>query len=227
MLGGDWTIRAGAAMAGIYGNDAAEAMYPLLATANDGKKPDCGKNRYTLTFPAGELPPAYAFWSVTMYDAKTQLLVANPIKRYLINSPMLPDLKKNSDGSLTVYIQSASPGADKEANWLPAPAGPVYVVMRIDWPKEAALKGRGSRRLSTSHRFANRRKAEITMPLNRPDRRVWRLQGRVGSERLQASERPVLSPAPAPLRRGENARGWLGQTGHDDKEDRASPRNHA
>lgn len=141
MLGGDWTMRAGAAMAGIYGNDAAEAMYPLLAITSDGKKPDCSKNRYTLTFPAGKLPPANAFWSVTMYDAETQLLVANPIERYLINSPMLPDLKKNSDGSVTLYIQSASPGPDKEANWLPAPAGPIYVVMRIYWPKEAALNG--------------------------------------------------------------------------------------
>ena len=92
-------------MAGISGNDAAEALYPLLAAASDGKKPDCGPNRYTLTFPAGQLPPANAFWSVTMYDAKTRLLVANPIDRYLINSPMLPNLEKDPDGSLTIYIQ--------------------------------------------------------------------------------------------------------------------------
>jgi hypothetical protein len=141
MLAGDWTMRAAAAIAGIYGNDAAEALYPLLATASDGKKPDCSKNRYTLTFAAGNLPPANAFWSVTMYDARTQLLVANPIHRYLINSPMLSDMKKNPDGSVTLYIQNASPGADREPNWLPAPAGPVYVVMRIYWPKEAALNG--------------------------------------------------------------------------------------
>ena len=128
-------------MAGIYGNDAVEALYPILATDSDGQKPDCSSNRYTLTFPAGQFPSVNAFWSVTMYDAKTQLLVANPINRFLINSPMLPELKKNPDGSLTLYIQKDSPGADKEPNWLPAPDGPVYVVMRLYWPKEVALEG--------------------------------------------------------------------------------------
>jgi hypothetical protein len=139
-MAGNWTMRAGAAMAGIYGNDAAEALYPLLATDADGQKPD-GANRYTLTFPAGQLPPANAFWSITMYDGKTQLLVENPIDRYLINSPMLPKLAKNPDGSLPIYIQKDSPGKDKESNWLPAPAGPIYLVMRLYWPKEEALKG--------------------------------------------------------------------------------------
>ena len=81
-----------------------------------------------------------------MYDGKTQLLIENPINRYLINSPMLPDLKKNADGSLTLYIQKDSPGKEKESNWLPAPDGPIYVVMRLYWPKEEALRGSGSRR---------------------------------------------------------------------------------
>jgi hypothetical protein len=94
---GDWTLRAAAAMAGIYGNDADEALYSMLATDSEGNKPDCGKKRYKLTFPKGQLPPANAFWSVTMYDAKTQLLIENPTNRYLINSPMLPDLKENND----------------------------------------------------------------------------------------------------------------------------------
>lgn len=138
---GDFTLRAAAAMAGIYGNDAVEALYPILATDSDGKKPDCTTNRYALTFPAGQLPPANAFWSVTMYDGKTQLLVANPLDRYLINSPMLPAMKKNPDGSLTIHIQHESPGKDQESNWLPAPAGPIYVVMRLYWPKDAALNG--------------------------------------------------------------------------------------
>jgi hypothetical protein len=79
-----------------------------------------------------------AFWSVTMYDGQSQLLIKNPINRYLINSPMLPGMKKNSDGSLTLYIQKESPGADKEANWLPAPNGTVYLVMRLYWPKTEA-----------------------------------------------------------------------------------------
>lgn len=76
-----------------------------------------------------------------MYDGKTQLLIENPINRYLINSPMLSDMKKNADGSLTLYIQNKSPGADKESNWLPAPNGPIYMVMRLYWPKEEALNG--------------------------------------------------------------------------------------
>ncbi len=138
---GDWTLRAAAAMAGIYGNNAVEALYPILAKDASGEKPDCSKNRYTLTFARGELPPANAFWSVTMYDGKTQLLIENPINRYLINSPMLPGMKKNADGSLTLYIQKDSPGKDREANWLPAPDGPIYVVMRLYWPKDSALKG--------------------------------------------------------------------------------------
>jgi hypothetical protein len=138
---GDWLMRAAAAKAGIFGNDAVEALYPLLATDSDGNKPDTSKNRYTLTFPAGQLPPVNAFWSVTMYDGKTQLLVANPINRYLINSPMLPNLKKNPDGSLTLYLQKDSPGQDKESNWLPAPDGSIYVAMRLYWPKDTALTG--------------------------------------------------------------------------------------
>jgi hypothetical protein len=69
-----------------------------------------------------------------MYDGKTQLLIKNRINRYLINSPMLPSMKKNADGSLTLYLQKDSPGADKEANWLPAPDGPIYLNMRMYWP---------------------------------------------------------------------------------------------
>jgi hypothetical protein len=71
-----------------------------------------------------------------MYDGKTQFLIQNPINRYLINSPMLPVLKKNSDGSLTIYIQKDAPAGDKKANWLPAPDGPIYLVLRLYWPKE-------------------------------------------------------------------------------------------
>jgi hypothetical protein len=120
---------------GIYANDAEEAMYPLTRADSDGQTLDGSKSNYTLTFAAGQPPPVNAFWSVTMYDGKTQLLIKNPINRYLINSPMLPDLKKNADGSLTLYIQNKSPGADKESNWLPAPDGPIYMVMRLYWPK--------------------------------------------------------------------------------------------
>jgi hypothetical protein len=132
---GDWLNRAVVAQAGIYANDPVEAMYPLTRTDSTGQPLDGSKHNYTLTFAAGEFPPVNAFWSVTMYDGKTQLLIENPINRYLINSPMLPGMKKNDDGSLTLYIQKDSPGADKESNWLPAPNGPIYLVMRLYWPR--------------------------------------------------------------------------------------------
>jgi len=136
---GDWLKRAAAVKGGIYGNDAAEAMYPLTKTLANGEELDGSRHNYTLTFPAGQLPPVNAFWSVTMYDGKTQLLIENPINRYLLNSPMLPGMKTNADGSLTIYIQKDSPGPDKEANWLPAPDGPIYLVMRLYWPKTGDL----------------------------------------------------------------------------------------
>jgi hypothetical protein len=135
---GDWLMRAAAATGGIYGNDSVEAMYPMTRWDAKGEVLDGSKHNYTLTFPAGELPPVNSFWSVTMYDGKSQLLIKNPINRYLINSPMLPDMKKNADGSLTIYIQKDSPGKDKESNWLPAPNDTIYLVMRLYWPRTEA-----------------------------------------------------------------------------------------
>ena len=132
---GDWLMRAAAAKGGLYGNDAAEAMYPFTRTDGAGETLDGSKHKYTITFPARQLPPVNAFWSVTMYDGKSQLLIKNPINRYLINSPMLPGMKKNADGSLTLYIQKDSPGKAKESNWLPAPNDTIYLVMRLYWPK--------------------------------------------------------------------------------------------
>jgi hypothetical protein len=132
---GDWLMRAGAAKGGIYGNDAIEAAYPFTRVDSTGETLDGSKHKYTLTFPAGQLPPVNAFWSVTMYDGKSQLLIKNPINRYLINSPMLPQMKKNADGGVTLYIQKDSPGPDREANWLPAPNDTIYLVMRLYWPK--------------------------------------------------------------------------------------------
>jgi len=135
---GNWLLRAAGAKAGIYGNDSIEATYPITKTLANGEELDGGKHNYTLTFAKGQYPPVNAFWSVTMYDGKTQFLIENPINRYLINSPMLPSLKKNSDGSLTLYIQKDSPGKAKESNWLPAPNGPIYLAMRLYWPKTEA-----------------------------------------------------------------------------------------
>jgi hypothetical protein len=134
---GDWLKRAAAAKAGIYANDAVEATYPLTRTDGAGEPLDGSKHNYTLTFAKDQFPPVHAFWSVTMYNGKTQLLIENSINRYLVNSPMLPHMKLNADGSLTLYIQKGSPGADKESNWLPAPNDTIYLVMRLYWPRVA------------------------------------------------------------------------------------------
>ncbi len=132
----NWLMRAASAKGGLYGNDAAEAMYPYTRVDAKGETLDGSKHNYTITFPAGQLPPVNAFWSVTMYDGKSQFLIKNPVNRYLINSPMLPSMKKNADGSLTLYIQKDSPGKAIEANWLPAPDDTIYLVMRLYWPKD-------------------------------------------------------------------------------------------
>jgi hypothetical protein len=129
-----------AAALGIYGNSKQEAMYPPYGVDSEGK-PLTGADIYTVHFAHGLLPPANAFWSLTMYELPKSLLVANPLNRYLVNSPMLPQFVKDADGGLTLYIQNESPGKDKEPNWLPAPKGPFTVFMRIYWPKEAALDG--------------------------------------------------------------------------------------
>ena len=135
---GNWLARAAAARGGIYGNDPEEATYPITRSDSESNALDGSEHAYTLTFAAGQFPPVNAFWSITMYDSKAQLLVENPIGRYLINSPMLPSLKNNPDGSLTIYIQNKSPGADRQSNWLPAPNGPIYLVMRLYWPRTTA-----------------------------------------------------------------------------------------
>jgi hypothetical protein len=139
-LGDNYLYRMAGAVIGIYANSKEEAMYPVLSTDADGK-PLSGENKYTLTFPADGLSPANAFWSVTMYKLPESLLVDNPINRYVINSPMLPDLTKNPDGSITLYVQNSPPASDKQPNWLPAPPGPFVVFMRVYWPKPEALDG--------------------------------------------------------------------------------------
>jgi len=141
-LGNDYLRRMTSAVVGIYGNSKDEALYPLYFTDASGQKLDASQHRYTLRFKADELPPVNAFWSLTMYKLPSSLLSANPLNRYLINSPMLPDLKRDADGGITLYVQHESPGKDKEANWLPAPKGPFFSVMRLYWPKPEALDGR-------------------------------------------------------------------------------------
>jgi len=124
-LDGDYLKRAVAAKVGLYGNSKEEAFYPLYLTDAAGKPLNGSQQNYVINFAANQLPPAHAFWSLTMYDVGTQALVANPIDRYLINSSMLGDLKRNADGGLTLLIQNEPPtddsGDGKESNWLPAP----------------------------------------------------------------------------------------------------------
>ena len=140
-LKNNYLYRMGAAVLGIYGNSKQEAMYPMYLV-DEAKQKMTGANRYTLRFAPGQLPPVHAFWSLTMYEMPQSLLVANPINRYLINSPMLPQLQRDADGGLTLLIQNESPGKDKEANWLPAPKGPFVMAMRLYWPKEEAVDGK-------------------------------------------------------------------------------------
>jgi hypothetical protein len=92
---GDWLKRAAAAKFGIFGNSAEEALYPIVTKDANGKPLDGSKHNYTLTFAANQFPPVKSFWSLTMYDPKTQQLINNPINRYLLNSEMLPDMTLN------------------------------------------------------------------------------------------------------------------------------------
>jgi len=140
-LKNNYLYRMVAAVVGIYGNSQMEAMYPVYSVDAAGKKTD-GANRYTLRFAAGQLPPVHAFWSLTMYELPSSLLYANPLERYLLNSPMLPQFKRDPDGGLTLLVQHDSPGKDKEANWLPAPSESYFMVMRLYWPKDEALSGK-------------------------------------------------------------------------------------
>lgn len=140
-LKNDYMARMAGAILGIYGNSKEEAMYPIYTVDAAGKLLE-GSNRYVLRFAPGELPPVHAFWSLTMYELPSSLLTANPIKRYLINSPMVPSMKRDADGGMTLYIQSESPGQDQETNWLPAPKGPFWMSMRLYWPKQEALQGK-------------------------------------------------------------------------------------
>jgi len=133
--------RMAAAVLGIYGNSKDEAIYPVYFIDSDKQKLD-GTYRYTMHFAVDQVPPVNAFWSLTMYQLPASLLYANALNRYLINSSMLQNLKRDADGGLTLYIQHASPGADKESNWLPAPGGPFFAVMRLYWPKPDAYSGK-------------------------------------------------------------------------------------
>jgi len=140
-LNGNYLYRYAGANMGIFGNSAEEANYIGYFVDNKGQPVDASKHDYTLHFDKGALPPADAFWSLTMYDGKNKLLVANPLNRYLINSRMLPDLKLDADGGLTLYVQHQAPAKDLQNNWLPAPDGPFYGILRLYLPKTEVTNG--------------------------------------------------------------------------------------
>jgi hypothetical protein len=136
-----YMLRGVAALMGLYGNSGSEAIYPTYLLEAPGVPFDAASNKYTLTFKKDELPPVNSFWSLSMYDGKTQLFIENPLNRYLLNSNSMNDFVFGEDGSLTLCIQKDSPGKALEANWLPAPNGPFYCVMRLYGPQEEALSG--------------------------------------------------------------------------------------
>jgi hypothetical protein len=138
-LRNNYLYRMMGAVLGIYGNSKEEAMYPAYYVDAAGAALT-GEKTYVLRFPPGQLPPVNSFWSLTMYEQPASLLVANPINRYLLNSPMMPQFQMDADGGLTLLIQNEAP-AGMESNWLPAPAGPFSLIMRLYWPKQEALSG--------------------------------------------------------------------------------------
>ena len=135
-------LRTVAAHLGLYGNSAAEAVYPTYQTDSEGQPLDASVHNYTITFPKGQLPPVKAFWSLTMYDGKSQLFIENSLDRYLLNSDMMDQFKQAENGSLVLHIGKDSPGKDREPNWLPAPDGPFYIVLRLYGPEDEAREGR-------------------------------------------------------------------------------------
>jgi hypothetical protein len=135
---GNFTVkRAIVAMVGLGANPAEDAIYPILETDADGRPLD-GDSRYVIRFEADALPPAGAFWSVTMYDDQG-FQAANELDRFAIGDR--DDLVRGADGSIELYLQHDNPGPDKVANWLPAPRGPLGVTMRIYAPLPDALSG--------------------------------------------------------------------------------------
>jgi hypothetical protein len=136
--GTDYKLRAGISFVGFGANLPEDGYYPFLVHDSAGELLDGGK-KYTLTFAKGQLPPAGAFWSVTNYQ--DHFLVPNTPNKYSVSDWMKP--KFNADGSLTIYMQPTSPGADLEINWLPTSGSipAMTPLMRLYWPLPEAMNG--------------------------------------------------------------------------------------
>ena len=138
VYGNYYLKRAIIAQLGLGANLPEDAIYPVNL-ADEAGKPLDGAGAYVIHFEKGATPPVNAFWSITLYDPEGYQ-VANALNRFAVSSWM--PFKYDPDGSLDLYFQNASPGADKEANWLPAPKGPFNLTMRLYAPKSDALTGR-------------------------------------------------------------------------------------
>lgn len=138
IYGNDYLTRAAITKLGFGANIPQEALYPTTLTDNQGK-PYNGTNKYAIHFDPGQTPPVDGFWSITMYNEE-KYFYDNPLNRYSIGK-YTDGLKTNEDGSLDIYIQNQSPGADKESNWLPSPADGFYMVLRMYLPTEQVLNG--------------------------------------------------------------------------------------
>ena len=131
----DYLKRATVAAFGWPANQERDAVYPYTDVDFTGQKLT-GANKYTLTFPKDATPPVNGFWSITMYMIdEGWWFVPNPLNRFTVSLRNNP--KFNDDGSLTLYFQNESPGADKEANWLPAPKDDFIAMLRMYWPKDS------------------------------------------------------------------------------------------
>lgn len=140
-LKNDYVKRAAGAQAVLFGATKEEAYFTIMKHDSKGAVLDGSKHRYVLHFPDGKLPPANAFWSLTVYGLPDKQLVDNPMNRYLINSTMLADLKKDQDGSINIYIQHDAPDDAHKANWLPVPDGEFMMFLRTYWPQKSVLTG--------------------------------------------------------------------------------------
>jgi len=132
LYGTNYMQRAMITAIGLGANRPQDAVYPTSETDAEGK-PYSGANKYVIRFNKGELPPAEAFWSLTLYNGD-YFFADNPLNRYNVSSRN--KFKTNKDGSIDIYIQHESPGKDKESNWLPAPKDKFVLMMRLYWPKE-------------------------------------------------------------------------------------------
>jgi hypothetical protein len=139
-MAGRFTVRASAAYSGLHGNSIEEAFYPLAFLDGGREGLDGRGKRYRLTFARNDLPPVEGFWSITIYRLPDRKLVENRLERYAIRGDD-EGLRYGGEGDLTLDIQSESPGAGREGNWLPAPQGPFYLVMRLYWPGQRVIDG--------------------------------------------------------------------------------------